>query len=71
MKAGHFNQMIGNGLIYDDGFDGVQFNAGNRKLQFQVAYGYGIEGGFATDIYSQNTINKHDNFTMVYVGLKG
>ena len=57
MKAGHFNQMIGNGLIYDDGFDGVQFNAGNRKLQFQVAYGYGIEGGFATDIYGQNTIN--------------
>ena len=71
VKAGRFNQMIGNGLIYDDGFDGVQFNAGNHKLNFQAAYGYGIEGGFATDIYGQNTIDKNGNFTMVYTGLKG
>ena len=71
VKAGRFNQMIGNGLIYDDDFDGVQFNAGNRKLQFQAAYGYGVEGGFANDIYGQNTIDKKDNFTMVYAGLKG
>ena len=54
VKAGRFNQMISNGLIYDDGFDGVQFNAGNHKLNFQAAYGYGIEGGFATDIYDPN-----------------
>lgn len=59
VKVGRFNQMIGNGLIYDDGFDGVQFNAGNHKLNFQAAYGYGIEGGFATDIYGQNTIDKN------------
>ena len=71
LKAGRFNQMIGNGLIYDDGFDGVQFNAGNRKLQFQAAYGYGVEGGFANDIYGQNSIDKNGNFTMVYTGLKG
>ena len=71
VKAGRFNQMIGNGLIYDDGFDGVQFNAGNRKLQFQAAYGYGVEGGFANDIYGQNIIDKKDNFTLVYAGLKG
>ena len=50
VKAGRFNQMIGNGLIYDDGFDGVQFNAGNHKLNFQAAYGYGIEGGFYTRV---------------------
>ena len=43
-------------------FDGVQFNAGNHKLNFQAAYGYGIEGGFATDIYGQNTIDKNGNF---------
>ena len=71
VKAGRFNQMIGNGLIYDDGFDGVQFNAGNHKLNFQAAYGYGIEGGFATDVYGQNSIDKNGNFTMVYTGLKG
>ena len=71
VKAGRFNQMIGNGLIYDDGFDGIQFNADNRKLQFQAAYGYGVEGGFANDIYGQNTIDKKDNFTLVYAGLKG
>ena len=71
VKAGRFNQMIGNGLIYDDSFDGVQFNAGNHKFNFQAAYGYGIEGGFATDIYGQNSVDKNGNFTMVYTGLKG
>ena len=44
VKAGRFDQTIGNGLIYDDGFDGVQFNAGNDKVQFQAAYGYAVEG---------------------------
>lgn len=46
-KVGRFQQTFGNGLIYDDTFDGAQFNAGNDKVQFQAAYGYAVEGGYA------------------------
>lgn len=70
-KLGRFNQMIGNGLIYDDTFDGAQFTAGNDKVQFQAAYGYGVEGGFAMDMYGEHTIDRQDNFTIAYAGLKG
>ena len=71
VKAGRFDQMLGNGLIYDDTFDGVQFNAGNDKVQFQAAYGYAVEGGYVTDEYGERTINRDKNFTITYAGLKG
>ena len=44
VKAGRFGQMLGAGLAYDDTFDGVQFNAGNEKINFQAAYGYAVAG---------------------------
>ena len=44
VKAGRFGQMLGAGLAYDDAFDGVQFNAGNDKVNFQAAYGYALKG---------------------------
>lgn len=64
VKAGRFDQMLGNGLIYDDTFDGVQFNAGNDKVQFQAAYGYGVAGAF-------EGLTKKSNKTFTYAGLKG
>ena len=64
VKAGRFDQMLGNGLIYDDTFDGVQFNAGNDKVQFQAAYGYGVAGAF-------DGLTKKSNKTFTYAGLKG
>ena len=70
-KVGRFQQTFGNGLIYDDTFDGAQFNAGNDKVQFQAAYGYAVEGGYATDEYGERTINRDKNFTITYAGLKG
>ena len=63
-KVGRFQQTFGNGLIYDDTFDGAQFNAGNDKVQFQAAYGYAVEGGYATDEYGERTINRDKNFTI-------
>ena len=63
VKAGRFDQVIGNGLIYDDAFDGAQFNAGNDKVQFQGAYGY-LVGGSEDE-------NQKDNHTLTYVGVKG
>ena len=39
-KAGRFNQTIGGGLMYDDTFDGAQWNCCNFKIQVQGAYGY-------------------------------
>ena len=70
-KVGRFQQTFGNGLIYDDTFDGAQFNAGNDKVQFQAAYGYAVEGGYATDEYGERTIDRDKNFTITYAGLKG
>ena len=40
VKVGRFNQVIGNGLLYDDTFDGIQFNTGNDRVQLQLAHGY-------------------------------
>ena len=56
--------MLGNGLIYDDAFDGVQFNAGNDKVQFQAAYGYAVAGVF-------EGLNQKSNSTFTYAGVKG
>lgn len=64
VKAGRFDQMLGNGLIYDDTFDGVQFNAGNDKVQFQAAYGYAVAGAF-------DGLTKKSNKTLTYAGVKG
>ena len=46
VKAGRFGQMLGAGLAFDGTFDGLQFNAGNEKINFQAAYGYGVSGVF-------------------------
>ena len=46
VKAGRFGQTFGSGLAYDAQFDGAQFNAGNDKVNFQAAYGYGVSGAF-------------------------
>ena len=55
VKAGRFGQMMGAGLAYDDAFDGVQFNAGNDKVKFQAAYGYGLEGAFDMNPTKENS----------------
>ena len=65
VKAGRFGQMMGAGLAYDDAFDGVQFNAGNDKVNFQAAYGYGIAG----DTLSTRTQN--NNPELVVANLNG
>ena len=44
LKAGRFGQVAGGGLAFDGTFDGVQFNAGNDKVNAQVAYGYAVSG---------------------------
>ena len=65
VKAGRFGQMLGAGLAYDDAFDGVQFNAGNDKVNFQAAYGYGIAGD------TLSTRNQNDNPELVVANLNG
>ncbi len=65
VKAGRFGQMIGAGLAYDDAFDGVQFNAGNDKVNFQAAYGYGIAGD------TLKTRNQNNNPELVVANLNG
>ena len=65
VKAGRFGQMLGAGLAYDDTFDGVQFNAGNEKVNFQAAYGYALEG----DAFKTLTTDK--NPELVVANLNG
>ena len=64
LKAGRFNQVIGNGLAFDGTFDGAQLNAGNDKIQAQAAYGYMVSGEAAG-------LTKDQNVTNTYLGLNG
>ena len=64
IKVGRFDQTIGNGLIYDDGFDGAQLTAGNDTFELQATYGYMING-------TRDILNKQSNPSVTYVGLKG
>ncbi len=64
LNAGRFGQVAGGGLAFDGTFDGVQFNAGNDKVNAQVAYGYAVSG--AAEGYT-----KDQNVTNVLVNLNG
>ena len=64
LKAGRFGQVAGGGLAFDGTFDGVQFNAGNDKVNAQVAYGYLVSGEAAG-------LTKDQNVTNVLVNLNG
>ena len=64
LKAGRFGQVAGGGLAFDGTFDGVQFNAGNDKVNAQVAYGYAVSGEAAG-------LSKDQNVTNVLVNLNG
>ena len=64
LKAGRFNQVIGGGLAFDGTFDGAQFNAGNDKVNAQVAYGYMVSGDAAG-------LTKEENVTDLIVNVNG
>ncbi|MDY5481981.1 MAG: S-layer homology domain-containing protein [Veillonella caviae] len=68
VKVGRFGQVIGGGLAYDDTFDGVQFNAGNDKVNFQAAYGYALEG---VDNGVDDNVETKENAQLAVVGLNG
>ena len=73
VKAGRFGQAFGGGLAFDGTFDGVQFNTGNDKVNFQAAYGYAVSGiGIEpNDDTSFAGLNKLENATNTYVSLSG
>ena len=64
LKAGRFGQVIGGGLAFDGTFDGAQFNAGNDKVNAQVAYGYMVSGDAAG-------LTKEENVTDLIVNVNG
>ena len=64
VKIGRFNQVIGNGLLYDDTFDGIQFNTGNDKVQLQLAHGYAV-----AENNENRFLPERDQYN--YAGLKG
>ena len=64
LKAGRFGQVAGGGLAFDGTFDGAQLNAGNDKINAQVAYGYAVTG-------KAEGYTKGQNVTNVLVNLNG
>ena len=64
LKAGRFGQVVGGGLAFDGTFDGAQFNAGNNKVNAQVAYGYMVSGDAAS-------LTKEENVTDLIVNVNG
>ena len=64
LKAGRFGQVAGGGLAFDGTFDGAQLNAGNDKINAQVAYGYAVTG-------KAEGYTKDQNVTNVLVNLNG
>ena len=64
LKAGRFGQVVGGGLAFDGTFDGAQLNAGNDKINAQVAYGYLVSGEAAG-------LSKEDNVTNTLINLNG
>ena len=64
LKAGRFGQVVGGGLAFDGTFDGAQFNAGNDKVNAQVAYGYMVSGDAAA-------LTKEENVTDLIVNVNG
>ena len=64
LKAGRFGQVAGGGLAFDGTFDGAQFNAGNDKVNAQVAYGYMVSG-------DQAGLTKDENVTDLIVNVNG
>ena len=64
LKAGRFGQVAGGGLAFDGTFDGAQLNAGNDKINAQVAYGYAVSG-------AAKGYTKDANVTNVLVNLNG
>ena len=64
LKAGRFGQVAGGGLAFDGTFDGAQLNAGNDKINAQVAYGYAVTG-------KAESYTKDQNVTNVLVNLNG
>ena len=64
LKAGRFGQVLGGGLAFDAAFDGAQLNAGNDKVNAQVAYGYMLTGEYAG-------LSKDANVTHTIVNVNG
>ena len=64
LKAGRFGQVVGGGLAFDGTFDGAQLNAGNDKVNAQVAYGYMVSG-------EAKGLTKDENVTDLIVNVNG
>ena len=53
--GGRFNAFVGNGLIYDDTFDGAALAYDNGKFSALAAYGYFVEGDLKEGNYNADT----------------
>ena len=54
LTAGRFDATVGNGLIYDDTFDGAALTYAGDKVTATVAHGYFMEGGLFDSPYDDS-----------------
>ena len=52
LSAGRMNVVVGNGLIYDDTFDGAALTYAGDKVNATVAHGYFMEGSLFSSSYT-------------------
>lgn len=64
IKAGRYEQIIGNGLAYLDSFDGLQIKAKNDNLSLEAAYGYMVTDGF-------KKLKTQENASLALVNVRG
>ncbi|WP_288300620.1 S-layer homology domain-containing protein [uncultured Veillonella sp.] len=78
LTAGRFDTAIGNGLIYDDVFDGAALTYAGDKVTATVAHGYFMEGTIfdgprdaGVKLYGENGFDADDNMSFTVLQAKG
>ncbi|WP_276789279.1 putative porin [Veillonella magna] len=75
LTAGRFGAFIGNGLIYDDAFDGAALTYAGDKVNATVAHGYFVAGTlFDTNdkiAVNLDDINADDNMSVTLIQANG
>ncbi|SUP37077.1 S-layer homology domain-containing protein [Veillonella criceti] len=71
--VGRFGAVVGNGLIYDDAFDGAALAYDNGNFQALAGYGSFVKGAFKSlkDINKDGYTNADDNLKVTLLQAKG
>ena len=65
--VGRYDEFIGNGLVYDDAFEGGKVTFGKDKLNASVSYGYAVGAGlnFAAGVTKDQPLTESVRYNLV------